>query len=132
MYDGISFMGSGSFTINQGYTLNASDTEIYGEHICFGDTSTTINSEIGGINFNYGFYSNTTTATPVTIINGPTSSQYPSLYLINDYNSTSQSVGIEIRFKNLSTLSTSTYFMKFNNSTQLVGCIRGNGNNSTG
>ena len=33
MYNGISFLGTGNFTINQGYTLNASDTEIYGEHI---------------------------------------------------------------------------------------------------
>ena len=44
-------MGSGSFTINQGYTLNASDTEIYGEHICFGDTSTNIQSGINNTNF---------------------------------------------------------------------------------
>ena len=28
MYNGISFLGTGNFTINQGYTLNASDTEI--------------------------------------------------------------------------------------------------------
>ena len=57
MYNGISFMGTGNFTINQGYKLNASDTEIYGEHICFGDTSTNIQSGINNTSFLYGFSS---------------------------------------------------------------------------
>ena len=47
-------MGTGNFSINQGYTLNASDTEIYGEHICFGDTSANIQSGINNTNFLYG------------------------------------------------------------------------------
>ena len=46
-------MGSTAFTINQGYTLNGSDTEIYGEHIYFGDTSTNIQSGINNTNFLY-------------------------------------------------------------------------------
>ena len=124
-------MGSGSFTINQGYTLNASDTEIYGEHICFGDTSTNIQSGINNTNFLYGFSSSTNLQVPVAILNKSTSSAYPNLYLVNDYSGTSQSVGMEINFKNLSTLSTTTYFIHFTNSTSVVGSIRGSGNNSS-
>ena len=128
MYNGISKMGSGSFTINQGYTLNAKDTEIYGEHIFFGDTSAKIQSGIHNTNFLYGFSSSTSTQVAVTILNSSTSSAYPNLYLVNDYNGSSQSVGMKINFKNLSTLSTTTYFIHFTNSTSVVVSIRGSGN----
>ena len=67
----------------------------------------------------------------MTILNASTSSAYPNLYIVNDYNSTSQSVGMEINFSKLSTLSTSTYFIHFTNSTSVVGSIRESGNNSS-
>ena len=73
MYDGISYMGSTSLTINQNYTTNSTDTEIYGEHVCFGNTSATIQSGINNTNFLYGFYADTTLQIPMTILNASTS-----------------------------------------------------------
>ena len=91
----------------------------------------TIQSGINNTNFLYGFYEDTTLQLPMTILNASTGSTYPNLYIVNDYNSTFQSVGTEINFKNLSALSTSTYFIHFTNLTSLVGSIRGSGNNSS-
>ena len=126
---GLYYTGTSSFFINQGTNT---DTLLYGNHVCMGNTSGAIRASIlSGTDFNYGFASSSSTQIPVVILNTSTGSAYPNLYIVNDYNGTSQSVGMEINFKNLSTLSTSTYFIHFTNSTSVVGSIRGNGNNSS-
>ena len=78
-----------SFTINQNYTTIQSDTEIYGEHVCFGDTSANIKAGINNKNFIYGFTSNTSTQIPLSILNSSTSSAYPNLYIVNAHSSSS-------------------------------------------
>ena len=122
----LNYSGSSSFYINKGTNT---DTLLYGNHVCFGNTSGAIQTASNGTPFQNGFYSGTNII-PVTIVDDYNTA-YPSLYIVNAYNSTSQSVGMEINFSKLSTLSTSTYFIHFNNSTSVVGSIIGSGNNSS-